>query len=107
MNPVAPSSSSTGGGASSAASGAVPSRLAGSGTGALLKAVQQIFPVEEPEPAGLNAVLRSYQKQSLAFMLRNERRPESSEYVGKVPGRTYRGGFLSSEGTTAINHKNT
>ena len=67
-----------------------------------LKEVEQIFPVEEPEPAGLNAVLRSYQKQSLAFMLRNERLLDSSEFVGKDrDGNTARGGFLADEGESS------
>ena len=42
---------------------------------AILAAVQQVYPAEEPEPAGFatGVLLRPYQKQSLAFMLHNER----------------------------------
>jgi superfamily II DNA or RNA helicase len=41
----------------------------------ILAAVQQVYPAEEPEPIGFVAgvLLRPYQKQSLAFMLHNER----------------------------------
>lgn len=72
----------------------------------ILKAVQQVYPVETPKPAGMVvANLRPYQKQSLAFMLRNERAPSDSALVGCVEREEVRGGWLCSEvgmGKTAV-----
>jgi hypothetical protein len=50
----------------------------------LMRQVQQVWPVETPEPAGLlpSCRLRPYQKQSLAFMLELERAPAGAATVG-------------------------
>ena len=55
----------------------------------VLKAVEQVYPVETAEPAGLKATLRPYQKQSLAFMLDIE--------TASVAGGTPAGGWLCDE----------
>ena len=63
-----------------------------------MQQVQQVYPVEEPTPANLRAELRSYQKQSLAFMLRNERLSDDSLLVGRARiGSRVRGGILADE----------
>jgi len=83
----------------------------------LLKAIERVHPVEEPEPAGFapGIKLRPYQKQSLAFMLQLEQ-STSAELEGQhdngkswrpgyMPGRTIRGGWLCDEmgmGKTAV-----
>ena len=87
---------------------------------AIYKALEQVWPVETPEPAGLlpSIKLRPYQKQSLAFMLDRERAADSeSEKLGSsnqggrslsswsANYRTVRGGWLCDEmgmGKTAV-----
>lgn len=82
------------------------------------KAVEQVYPVEEPEPSGLLSTikLRPYQKQSLAFMkaVENSTDPRlagqphvnvGSLYVGSRPNFVIRGGWLCDEmgmGKTAV-----
>lgn len=71
----------------------------------LMRQVQQVWPVETPEPAGLlpSCRLRPYQKQSLAFMLELERAPSSAVTVGRAgagescAGVEVRGGWLCDE----------
>jgi hypothetical protein len=71
----------------------------------LMRRVQQVWPVETPEPAGLlpSCRLRPYQKQSLAFMLELERAPSSAVTVGRAgagescAGVEVRGGWLCDE----------
>ena len=69
--------------------------------GELLKEIEQVYPVESPDPPGLaqGVVLRPYQRQSLAFMLDIERRIfEKDDAVGC-------GGWLCDEmgmGKTAV-----
>ena len=62
----------------------------------LLRRVQQVWPVEASAPAGLakGVVLRPYQKQSLAFMLGNERALSPADTVG---AGDVRGGWLADE----------
>lgn len=77
----------------------------------LLDGIQQVYPVETPEPAGLapGIKLRPYQKQSLAFMLAIER-GDDPEVFGNVGGNgdfggERRGGWLADEvgmGKTAV-----
>jgi hypothetical protein len=65
---------------------------------ALLKAVERVYPEEAACPAGLHVPsLRHYQKQTLAFMLANERAPASSSTVGSVKG-TWRMLYNSGSG---------
>lgn len=70
--------------AAGSSSGPAPARSSGPSVGpscermsceAVLKAVERVYPVETPEPAGFapGFQLRPYQKQSLAFMLDIER----------------------------------
>ena len=69
----------------------------------ILEGVQQVFPIETPEPEGFGdgLTLRPYQRQSLAFMLQNER-SNAAELLG---GDGQRGGWLCDEvgmGKTAV-----
>jgi DNA repair protein RAD5 len=73
---------------------------------ALMKAVEQVWPVEAPSPPGLVVgALKPYQKQSLAFMLRLERAADGAETVGMGNMRDedgfslqqVRGGWLADE----------
>ena len=69
------------------------------------KAVQQIFPIETPDPPGLldTITLRPYQRQSLAFMLNVERRTGNELPPRGEHGAT--GGWLCDEvgmGKTAV-----
>lgn len=61
----------------------------------LLKAVEQVYPREEPEPEGLlpSIKLRPYQKQSLAFCIDVER----SKDVELLGYRGQRGGIIADE----------
>ena len=66
----------------------------------LLKATEAVYPIEEPEPAGLVAGtrLRPYQKQSIAFMKQAERATErETEGRNAVHGHSIRGGWLADE----------
>ena len=122
---VAAASSSSGASSSAAAAaasasssssyniGASAAAVGGSGGGggavgpmtceALMKAIEQVWPVEAPAPPKLVVgALRPYQKQSLAFMLQLERAPDGAETVGRTPpymhgGAVPRGGWLASE----------
>ena len=67
----------------------------------LLKLIEQVYPVESPDPAGLavGIELRPYQRQSLAFMLDIEQRIDQGD---RSAGR---GGWLADEmgmGKTAV-----
>ena len=64
-----------------------------------MRRVQQVWPVESAAPPGMahGVVLRPYQKQSLAFMLGNERAPDAADTVGRQSGRRIRGGWLADE----------
>jgi len=69
--------------------------------GELLSAIEQVYPVEAPDPPGLASgiELRPYQRQSLAFMLDIERRNELGDPSAG------RGGWLADEmgmGKTAV-----
>ena len=67
----------------------------------LLRAVQMVYPVEEPEPPGLVAgtQLRPYQKQSLAFMLAIERggTAAQAQTASSSSAADVRGGWLADE----------
>uniref|UniRef100_A0A7S4BGJ8 Helicase ATP-binding domain-containing protein n=1 Tax=Chrysotila carterae TaxID=13221 RepID=A0A7S4BGJ8_CHRCT len=73
----------------------------------VMQEVAQVYPLEEPEPEGLRASLRPYQKQSLAFMLNMERAPEYELLLGErevqrrdeanPPQGPMRGGWLCDE----------
>jgi hypothetical protein len=65
---------------------------------ALLKALEQVYPVEAPKPVGMlpSVVLRPYQKQSLAFMLDLERSTNP-----QLLCRNGRGGWLCEYATHA------
>jgi len=68
----------------------------------LLRAVQVVYPVEEPEPPGLVAgtQLRPYQKQSLAFMLAIERGGTAAQAASSSSSSSaadVRGGWLADE----------
>ena len=58
----------------------------------MLAAIQQVFPLEEPEPSGFPAgvMLKPYQRQSLAFMLDVERSTDPT----LLGGTGFRGGWL-------------
>ena len=65
-----------------------------------LKAIEQVYPIEEPEPAGLvpTMKLRPYQKQSLAFMLKLERSTSlSTRGYNPITELHTRGGWLCDE----------
>ena len=67
----------------------------------ILKAVEQVYPVEAPDPPGWQAgvVLRPYQRQSLAFMI------DLEERIDKRDPEAGRGGWLCDEmgmGKTAV-----
>ena len=69
----------------------------------ILARVQQVFPIEAPDPEGFadDATLRPYQRQSLAFMLQIER----STNEALLGDRGSRGGWLCDEvgmGKTAV-----
>jgi SNF2 family DNA or RNA helicase len=75
---------------------------------AMMKQLEQVWPVELTAPALRNVELRPYQRQSLAFMLELERAPEGAETVGTVhidiekPDHQHetfpvRGGWLTDE----------
>ena len=69
--------------------------------GELLKAIEQVYPVESLDPPGLadGVVLRPYQRQSLAFMLDIERRISEKDSTAGC------GGWLCDEmgmGKTAV-----
>ena len=68
-----------------------------------MKDIEQVYPVEKATPLELKAVLRTYQKQSLAFMLRNEKEPDDNHWaVGefessvKTHSRSLRNGMKRS-----------
>ena len=66
----------------------------------ILKAIEQVYPIEEPEPAGLvpTMKLRPYQKQSLAFMLKLERSTSlSTRGYNSTTDLHPRGGWLCDE----------
>ena len=72
----------------------------------MLGEIQQVYPVERPEPAGLveTIKLRPYQKQSLAFMVSVEQSSDKAA-LGMVNGQPRRGGWLCDEvgmGKTAV-----
>ena len=72
----------------------------------MLGEIQQVYPVERPEPAGLveTIALRPYQKQSLAFMVSVEQSSNKAA-LGMVNGQPRRGGWLCDEvgmGKTAV-----
>ena len=71
-----------------------------------LKQIEQVYPVEEPEPAGFaeGVQLRPYQRQSLAFMLANEASSESrlagiphGAGMKRYHHQRVRGGWLADE----------
>ena len=70
-----------------------------------LKAIEQVYPIEMPEPAGFAFTLRPYQRQSLAYMVQVEK-SNDPKLAGRLSsGRTVRGGFLADEmgmGKTAV-----
>ena len=74
----------------------------------LLAAIQQVYPIEEPEPRGLepSIKLRPYQKQSLRFMMDVERSTDASMLGhNDSTGLGVRGGWLADEmgmGKTAV-----
>jgi len=74
----------------------------------LLAAIQQVYPIEEPEPRGLepSIKLRPYQKQSLRFMMDVERSTDASMLGhNDITGLGVRGGWLADEmgmGKTAV-----
>lgn len=73
----------------------------------LLDSIQQVYPVEHAEPAGLvpTISLRPYQKQSLAFMVNVETSTDQSILGRMLDGRPRRGGWLCDEvgmGKTAV-----
>ena len=74
----------------------------------LLAAIQQVYPIEEPEPRGLepSIKLRPYQKQSLRFMMDVERSTDASMLGHNgLTGLGVRGGWLADEmgmGKTAV-----
>ena len=93
-----------------AAAGKAPLQPRGWTCERLLEAVNQVYPVETPEPAGLEASIRlkPYQKQSLAFMLQVERTTDA-ELIGRrthgAQSQHVRGGWLCDEvgmGKTAV-----
>ena len=66
----------------------------------MMKLLEQVYPVEAPEPQGLlpTVKLRPYQKQSLAFMLDIEQTKKDSSLVGRRhSGTAVRGGWLCDE----------
>ena len=65
----------------------------------ILKAAEQVYPVEVAEPAGLveGTVLRPYQKQSLAFMLDVEKSTAADKVGRNSHGAAVRGGWLADE----------
>jgi len=66
----------------------------------ILQAIEQVFPVETPEPTGLvdGTVLRPYQKQSIAFMKQVEQATDpKSEGCNSVTNLVVRGGWLADE----------
>lgn len=72
----------------------------------MMEAVQQVFPLESPEPSGLATAikLRPYQKQSLAFMLEKEQ-SVTKDLAGRRNGHLVRGGWVCDEvgmGKTAV-----
>mmetsp|Transcript_33539 Transcript_33539/g.61289 ORF Transcript_33539/g.61289 Transcript_33539/m.61289 type:complete len:654 (-) Transcript_33539:214-2175(-) len=56
-----------------------------------MRQVEQVYPEEEPEPAGLAAhvTLRPYQRQSLAFALNAERQPQGADPALVCPPGAY------------------
>jgi hypothetical protein len=77
----------------------------------MMEAVQQVYPLEEPEPAGLatEVQLRPYQRQSLSFVLQMERSTSKAlagcrTFTGS-PLSLIRGGWVADEvgmGKTAV-----
>ena len=59
----------------------------------LYKALEQIYPREEPTPEALTLTLRPYQKQDLAFMVDQEQSSDST----LVGANGKRGGILADE----------
>ena len=74
----------------------------------LLAAIQQVYPVEAPEPPGFepSKTLRPYQKQSLAFMVASEQSTDKATAGhNEVTNLPVRGGWLCDEmgmGKTAV-----
>ena len=73
----------------------------------ILKAVEQVYPVEDPDPPGLGPglSLRPYQRQSVAYMLAMERSTDYSLRGNNGRMSNLRGGWLADEmgmGKTAV-----